>query len=134
MTESLYCLVGWAAWAIVLVLGIACVRVFEVMTGKTAANGFTPGIPHGGDRYWRLNRAHVNTLENLPIFGALIVTAHLAQIDVATFAKIALGARVIQSLIHVSSGTAMAVNFRFTAFVTQVACFLLMVLRIGRVI
>jgi hypothetical protein len=37
-------------------------------------------------------------------------------------ATIVLGARIVQSLIHISSGSAMAVNLRFTAFAVQLVC------------
>ena len=130
MTQ-LYCLVGFAAWAVILVVGIALYRVAQVLTGQKRANEFPSGMQHGGDRYWRLNRAHMNTVENLPIFGALVLTATLLHVDVLRWAEIALCARVLQSVIHVSSGSVMAVNLRFTAFVTQVVCYVGMIWTLG---
>ena len=52
---------------IVLVTAIGAFRVLQVLTRKKAANEFPSGTPHGGDLYWRLNRAHMNTAENLPL-------------------------------------------------------------------
>jgi len=130
MTESLYCLVAFAAWACLLVTAIACARTFQVLTGKKRANEFPGGVQHGGDMYWRLNRAQVNTVENLPIFATLVLTAHLLHVDVTLLAKIVIGARVAQSLIHISSGGVMAVTLRFTAYVIQVACFVVMAVKL----
>jgi MAPEG family len=130
MTRSLYCLVGFAAWAVLLVLAIAAARVFQVLTGKKRANEFPSGVPHGGDGYWRLNRAHVNTVENLPIYGSLILAAALVHVDVTLPAEIALLARLAQSLVHISSGRSMAVNVRFTAFATQIACYVTMMVKL----
>src|SRR3954471_5049352 len=118
MTGSLYCVVGFAAWAALLVAAIGFVRVAHVLTGKKRANEFPGDVQDGGDRYWRLNRAHVNTVENLPIFASLVFAARFAHVDVMRWAEVALAARIVQSLVHISSGRVMAVNVRFAAFVT----------------
>jgi hypothetical protein len=130
MTRSLYCLVGFAAWAALLVSSIGVVRWVQVLTGRKRVNEFPGGVQHGGDVYWRLNRAHINTVENLPIFATLILVAQLLHVGVLLPAEIVLGARVVQSLIHVSSGSPPAVTLRFTAFATQVACFVTMIVKI----
>jgi hypothetical protein len=46
-------------------------------------------------------------------------------------AEIALSARVVQSIIHVTSGSVLAVNLRFTAFLTQVVCYVWMIWKLG---
>ena len=122
MTTPLLCLALYAAWAMVLVLSIGSWRAMQVLTGKKKPNEFPSGTQHGTDAYWRLNRAHLNTLENLPIFAAVVVVSHLANLSnpqVDTACIVVIVARVAQSLIHVSSNTSVAVNLRFTAFLTQ---------------
>jgi uncharacterized MAPEG superfamily protein len=122
MSTPVLCLVLFAAWAIVLVLAVGCVRVGRVLARKQAANSFASGVPHGGDRYWRMNRAHMNTVENLPVFGALVLAAeasHLHSHALSIAAVVIVCARAAQSLIHISSNANMAVNLRFTAFLTQ---------------
>jgi uncharacterized MAPEG superfamily protein len=136
MTRPLLCLLAFAGWAILLAFCIGSARAFQVITGKKKSNEFPGGTPHGGDRYWRLNRAHMNAVENLPIFGAIVLTGAILHIDGPLFARLAtvvLGARVVQSLAHVASGGAMVVNLRFAAFVTQLACYVAMVVTILRV-
>jgi hypothetical protein len=130
MTTPFWCLLGFAAWAIALVLAIASVRVLRVLTGAQAANSFASGSQHGGDRYWRVNRAHMNCVENLPIFGAIVVTGHVAGLRegaFATAAVIVVCARVAQSCIHVASNANLAVNLRFTAFLAQLCAFAFMI-------
>ena len=129
LSTPLYALMGFVFWTVFLVLAIGAVRVGEVASGTTAVNAFPSGQPHGGDRYWRLNRAHMNCLENLPLFAAVVLTAHVTQITTGTFATLAqvyIVARVAQSLIHIASGSAMGVNLRFTCFVIQIVCLLWM--------
>lgn len=122
-------LVLFAVWALVLVLSIGAWRGALVFSGKSKITGFQPGTPHGGDAYWRLNRAHLNTVENLPIFGALILAGTFVQVQGVPFQvlpSVVLYARVVQSLIHVTSGSALAINLRFAAYVVQVASMLFM--------
>jgi uncharacterized MAPEG superfamily protein len=130
MSTPLWCLLGFAAWSILLVLSLGAIRVGRVLARQQSANSFPSGVPHGGDRYWRLNRAHLNSVENLPIFGAIVVVGELARVTASSFglaATIVLVARVAQSTIHIASNTNLAVNLRFTAFLTQLGCFLWMI-------
>lgn len=71
----------------------------------------------------RLARAHANCLENLPIFGGLLLIAIATGSTSVTdpLAYLLLGARVFQSLVHLVSVSALAVTIRFTAFAVQMA-------------
>jgi uncharacterized MAPEG superfamily protein len=131
MTLALWCLVGWCSWAVALVLAVGGARVLQVLTGKKRANEFPSGVPHGSDRYWRMNRAHLNTLENLPIIAALTLIAALRHVDIDTAAQVALAARVAQSLIHIASGRSIAVNLRFTAFLVQLGSYVAIIVRLA---
>jgi uncharacterized MAPEG superfamily protein len=124
MMSPLVCLVAFALWALVLVSLLGAIRGFLVLAGKKRATEFPAGTQHGGDAYWRLNRAHLNTVENLPIFAALVlagVALHVSTPLFRTLPQIILVARIVQSLVHLSSGRALAINIRFTAFITQAA-------------
>ena len=71
----------------------------------------------------------MNCVENLPLFAAVVLTGHVSGLTTGAFATLSqvyIVARVAQSIIHVASGTAMAVNLRFTCFVVQVGCLLSM--------
>ena len=122
---SLVALVLFALWAIVLVLAVGAVRFALVLRGRAKITAFPGGTQHGSDAYWRLNRAHLNTVENLPIFATIVLAGWVVGQETATFNKLGLAvivARVVQSLIHIASGSAMAIRLRFLAYVTQIVC------------
>lgn len=125
VVPSIAPLIFYCLWAIALVLMVGADRVLLVIRGEAKANSFTPGAPHGSDAYWRMNRAHVNTVENLPIFAAIVLSAYVVGQGSATFnllANIVVCARIVQSLIHMVSGSVAAVALRFTAFGVQLVC------------
>jgi uncharacterized MAPEG superfamily protein len=133
MTTPLLCLVLYAAWAMVLVTIVATWRVFQVATKQKAPNEFPSGTPHGTDVYWRVNRAHINAVENLPIFASVVIATQLAGVAgdwLDTACIIIVIARVAQSLIHISSSTSVAVNLRFTAFLTQLGGLAYLIVRL----
>jgi uncharacterized membrane protein YecN with MAPEG domain len=135
MTLPLRCLLGYAAWTMLLILAILAARSLEILSGKKKMNEFPGGVQHGGDMYWRLYRAHANTVENLPLAAVVILTGTMMHVATPMFERlpqIALGARVVQSIVHVSSGSVAAVMVRFTAFATQYVCFAWMIVEILR--
>lgn len=125
IADSIVALTFYALWAMFLVLCVGAARVHQVATGKSGVTEFTAGVPHGSDAYWRLNRAHMNTIENLPIFAAVVLAGVAADAVDPTFNTLAIVvvcARAVQSIIHILSGTTGAINLRFTAFVVQIIC------------
>jgi uncharacterized MAPEG superfamily protein len=122
-------LVLFAAWALALVMSIGAWRLVLIVSGTQRAGDFTGGTKHGGDAYWRLNRAHMNAAENLPIFGALILSGAYLQVQDLAFLvlpSLILYARLAQSLIHIASGSPAAVTLRFTAYAVQVVSMFVM--------
>lgn len=128
MTTPLLCLTGFAMWTVLLVVvGIGPYRVGNVLMGKARPGSFPAAVPHGPDWYQRLMRAHANCVENLPVFASLVLVGHVTELREGAFAvlcQVALGARVCQTVAHVSSGRGLVINVRFTFFLTQVACYL----------
>jgi len=123
MTTPIFCLVLFASWGLLLVAILGCWRVADVLRRKTPPNGFNSGTKHGGDRYWRLNRAHMNTLENLPIFATLVLAGHVSGMTTALFSQLAVAVivgRIGQTMAHIASNSNMVVNVRFAFFLTQV--------------
>ncbi len=128
-------LLAFAGWAVLLVLAVGASRVADVLAGRKRPNEFTSGTPHGGDRYWRLNRAHVNSVENLPIFAAIVLAGAalgVSSLALCRMAEVVVVARVAQSSFHVASGRSRVVNLRFAAYLTQVGCFLGMIVETVR--
>lgn len=126
MSIPLLALLGFAAWTLLIVIvGVGGPRVSAVLAGKAKANAFPADQPHGSERYRRTMRAHANCVENLPIFGAVVLTAAVAGVAsplIDLLAMVYLGARVLQTLAHVSSGRPLVVNVRFAFFLAQVVC------------
>jgi len=120
-TSSAYVLTALIAWALLLLVLMEALRSWLVLTGAVPANKFTPdnaGLP---PFMQRLARAHANCIEGLPIFGGLLVVSLLTNHTAVTdpLAHWLLGARIVQSLIHLASTSVTAVTLRFTAFSVQ---------------
>jgi uncharacterized MAPEG superfamily protein len=122
-------LVLFAIWGLLLVITIGLSRVTQVLTQGKGPGDFPAGTPHGSDAYWRLNRAHLNVTENLPFFGAIVLSGVVLQVPDFAFQvlpSVVLYARVAQSLIHAASGSRLAVSLRFTCYLIQVLSMLAM--------
>lgn len=129
LVSPIAALVLFAVWSMLLVSTIGVWRVTQVVTGTVPKGGFNPGAPHGGDAYWRLNRAHINAAENLPVFATVVLSGVFLQVGDPLFqllANVVIVARIAQSLIHVSSGAQPVVLMRFTAYLVQVLSMLAM--------
>ena len=75
MSNTVSALTGFVSWALLLLVLMEAIRTSLVMTGKAAANRFTPDNAGLSPFMQRLARAHANCIEGLPIFGGLMVIA-----------------------------------------------------------
>ena len=108
-----------------LLVAIGFDHVRLVGGGAAAPSDLRADIAHGGDRHWRLHRAHLNCVENLPAFAAVVLTTSVAGVRSSALDLLALtylAARVCQSVTHVASGSDRAVMVRLAFFLTQWAC------------
>jgi uncharacterized MAPEG superfamily protein len=123
MSTSALVLTLFIAWALLLLVVMEILRARLVVTGRVASNQFTPDNATISPFMQRLARAHLNCVESLPIFGGLLVVALLTGRTGATdtVSPWLLGARIVQSGIHLASTSNAAVNARFAAFVVQMA-------------
>ncbi|BCG83860.1 MAPEG family protein [Mesorhizobium sp. 113-3-3] len=121
MSATAFALTGFISWALGLLIMMEVIRTYLVISGKVAANGFTPDNAALSPFMQRLARAHANCIEGLPIFGGLLGVAILiSKTDVTDpLASILLAARIVQSIIHLVSTSQVAVSLRFTAFTVQ---------------
>ena len=72
--------------------------------------------------YWRLNRAHANTLENLPIFGTMVLVGTIIGCSSPQFSQLAvlyMGGRIGQSIVHILGGSTPFIMVRFCFFSVQ---------------
>lgn len=121
MTPTLAALTGFIAWTLFLLVVMEAIRSRMVVTKEVPANGFRPDNSNLSPFMQRLARAHANCLEGLPIFGGLmlvaVVSGKSSLTDPLAFAL--LGARIVQSSIHLASLSSAAVTLRFSAFAVQ---------------
>jgi uncharacterized MAPEG superfamily protein len=123
MTPTLTAFAGFAAWSLFLLVMMETIRVKLVLTRAVPANGFVPDNANLSPFMQRLARAHANCVEGLPIFGGLMLVAVLSHRSAVTdpLAYVFLAARILQSLMHLSSISNAAVTLRFSAFAVQMA-------------
>jgi uncharacterized MAPEG superfamily protein len=121
MTPTLAALTGFIAWTLFLLVAMETIRSRMVVTKEVPANGFRPDNANLSPFMQRLARAHANCLEGLPIFGGLMLVAVVSGNTVLTdpLAFVLLGARIVQSSIHLASLSPTAVTLRFSAFAVQ---------------
>lgn len=125
-------LLGFAVWTLaVLVLTVGVHRWSRILTGRAAIHEFPADAPSGPAWYRRATRAHLNCVENLPVYGAIVVTASSAGVPSAlldALGVVVLGARVAQTVVHVAfAETARSVSVRFSFFALQLVAMVVMV-------
>jgi uncharacterized membrane protein YecN with MAPEG domain len=123
-------LLAFAMWTIaVLALSVGVQRWSLILTGRAELKSFPGDEPHGSPFYRRAVRAHANCVENLPVFAAIVIAAEAAGIDTPIFGALAVvipAARVVQTSVHLASGSNTAVGVRFTFFSIQLIAFAVM--------
>ena len=124
MTLPLWTLLGFAGWTLlVLLAGVGVRRWSLIFARKASLTSFPADTPHGSPAYRRAMRAHANCVENLPVFGAIILTAAVAKLappHMDMLAGLTLAARVLQSLVHMLlPETNATVALRFLLFFAQ---------------
>jgi uncharacterized MAPEG superfamily protein len=137
MTVPVWMLLGFAAWTVMLMFAtVGVYRWSRILTGRVAIRDFRADQVEGEDWYRRAMRAHANCIENLPVFGAIVLALYVSGVGgpAVNYLSISvLAARVIQSLIHVCLvQTNTVVSIRFAFFFVQLASFLSLIVMVFR--
>ena len=137
MTIPLWMLLGFATWTLILLMAFVGVyRWANILFWKAPIASFRSDRLEGEDWYRRGTRAHANCVENLPVFGAIVLAISAVGVKglaVDWLCTIVLIARVVQSLVHVSHvQTDAFVAVRFSFFSVQLACFLALIVIVAR--
>ena len=132
VTVPVWMLLGFAAWtALLLVSTVGIYRWSRIFSGRVAIGSFPADAVGGEEWYRRATRAHANCIENLPVFGAIVLglfVGNVAGALVDALAITVLVARMCQSLVHVCFVHTNAVAAaRFAGFFVQLVCFLWLV-------
>jgi len=128
MTVPILTLLGFAAWTVLLLLAtVGVYRWSRILTGRVPIRDFRADQVEGADWYRRAMRAHANCVENLPVFGAIVLGLYVSGVNSVTVnvvAVVILAARVMQSLVHVCFvQTNVATSVRFAFFFVQIVGF-----------
>jgi uncharacterized MAPEG superfamily protein len=124
-------LLGFAAWTLLtLFASIGVYRWSRILTGRASVAEWRADVPQGSDWYKRAMRAHMNCVENLPVYTAIVVAlvatgARSTTLDV--LAIVILAGRVGQTLVHIILPPTNAVaSLRFALFLVQAICMIAM--------
>jgi uncharacterized MAPEG superfamily protein len=129
MSLPVLVLLGFAAWTLLILLG--CIGIYRwswILTGRASIAEWRADVPQGGDWYQRAMRAHMNCVENLPVYTALVVALMATGLQGFWIDRLCIGillSRVGQSIVHILlPPTNTNVGLRFVFFVLQVVSML----------
>ena len=114
MTIPVWVLLGFAAWTLLtLFTTIGVYRWTRILTGRASIAEWRADEVQGTEWYRRALRAHMNCVENLPVYTATVV--------------VILVARICQTSVHLSfEQTNRVAAIRFAFFFVQAACMIAM--------
>jgi uncharacterized MAPEG superfamily protein len=124
MPIPVWILLGFAAWTLLILFAtVGVYRWSRILTGRTAIATWRADEQQGSEWYRRAMRAHMNCLENLPIYTAIVVALLAARVTspiVDGLAITILVARICQSSIHLLlEQTNMVASIRFAFYFVQ---------------
>jgi uncharacterized MAPEG superfamily protein len=130
---ALQALLGFAAWTAILVLGVFLYRGMRFVSG-TPINHWPRGAKPATDAAFvkRLEDAHANCLENLPVFAVIVLgAAATGRLDVvAVLAPWVLYARIAQSVTHLTGTGQLQVLVRASFWAVQLGLMLWMLFKL----
>lgn len=132
MTVPMWMLLGFATWTLLLLMGtVGVYRWGRILVSNAPIASFRSDQLEGEDWYRRGTRAHANCVENLPVFGAIVLVISAIGVTgpaVDWLCAAVLIARICQSVVHVSHvQTDGFVAVRFSFFSVQLVCFLALI-------
>lgn len=120
----------YAGWILLLALFYATPRIPQALLGQKRIDSWERGKdPIDPLFLQRAKSAHLNSLENFPVFAAVVAIAGLmGQIEaISAIAVYVLYARIAQSVSHILGTSFILVMLRATFFLIQVLITLYMV-------
>lgn len=123
----LWVLLAFAGWTLLaLLFSVGVYRWSRILTGRASLSDWRADRVQGPEFYQRAQRAHANSLENLPVYAAIVVVMFAAGASGPTFDILALtllGARIGHTLVHVAFvQTNLVAGIRFAFYFVQLVC------------
>jgi uncharacterized MAPEG superfamily protein len=127
MSVPVLILLDFAAWTLMTLFGsIGVYRWSRILTGRASIVEWRADATQGSEWYQRAMRAHMNCVENLPIFGALVLALMaigLQNTSINALSITFLLARIGQTLVHIAApATNASAALRFALFFVQIIC------------
>jgi uncharacterized MAPEG superfamily protein len=124
MNVPVLVLLGFAAWTLLTLFGsIGVYRWSLILMGRASLAEWRADLPQGSDWYQRAMRAHMNCVENLPVYAAIVVAMTASGLQSSVVDRLAvtmLAARIGQTLTHIAlPPTNAASSLRFALFLIQ---------------
>ena len=134
MNASIAAMLIYVAWTLALLMLLGLLRTKLTLAGERQANGFDPGGADVSPFSNRLCRAHANCYEGFPIFGGLLMLAIATGNTAITdgLAYYLIGARILQSVVHLASTSNTAVLVRFAFFGVQLGIAIAWILQFSK--
>ena len=131
MNVPVLVLLGFAAWTLLILFGsIGVYRWSRILTGRASIAEWRADLPQGSDWYQRAMRAHMNCVENLPVYTAIVVALIATGLQSPVVDRLAvtmLAARIGQTVVHIAlPPTNAASSLRFALFFIQAVCMIAM--------
>ncbi len=132
MNLTILSLLLFAAWTLALLSTLAVFRGSLVLFKKRKVNDFKPTGEDVSPFSQRLVRAHANCVENLPVYASVVAVSYMTNQLYVTdpLAMYALGARILQSVLHLISTKPYFVIARFTCLLAQAAILGIWIIRL----
>jgi len=133
----MWMLLGFAAWTVLLLSAtVGVYRWTRILSGRASVGSFRADQVEGEDWYRRSMRAHANCIENLPVFGAIVLALYVGGVRgpvIDVLSILVLISRVLQSLVHVSHvQTDAFVAVRFSLLCVQLISFVALIILVVR--
>jgi len=127
MTIPVLMLLAFAGWTLLTLIGsVGVYRWGLILTGRASIAEWRADEPQGSDWYRRAMRAHLNCVENLPVYTAIVIVlmaTGLRSQAIDMLAIVMLTARIAQTVVHIAfRPTEPAASARFAFFLVQVIC------------
>ena len=131
MTIPQWVLLGFAGWTLAMLFGtIGVYRWSGILTGRARISEWRADTPQGSERYRRAMRAHLNCVENLPVYGAIVFCASAAGargVFLDALALAFMAAQICQTIVHIAFAPSdFVASMRFALFFVQAVCMVAM--------
>lgn len=123
MNDTIFAIIGYIAWVLILLLALASYRTIWSKINKRTSLKFDPNGSDVSEFGQRLTRAHANCYESAVfVVGPMLLAIATDSMAITNgLAYVMLGARILQSVVHMFSTTNAAISIRFVLFLVQFA-------------